>query len=364
MVVLSADHFIREPGLFNKALRLAIKAAETEYLVTLGATPTRPETAYGYMRSGKKLEGAQSLFEVRNFVEKPDRNMAEKYLEDKNTLWNTGIFVWKVSTILKEIDGCLPELASGLREIERSIGTKTYEKTLERVYQQLPSISIDYGVLEHSDRLVVIPTDMGWEDVGSWNALDEVIPRNKNGNIFTGNIVDIESRNSIVYAGKRVVATVGLQDTVVVDTEDATLVCNKNKAQDVKKITALLKQRQDDAHLVHKTVIRAWGSYTVLEEGPGYKIKKIIVNPKAKLSLQMHRKRSEHWVVVEGLATVTCGESVYTIPANQSTFVPMGVKHRLENTLDSPLRLVEVQSGSYLGEDDIVRYEDDHGRVP
>ncbi len=364
MAVLSADHFIKDETGFIKTLRLAAKVAQDGSLVTLGAKPMRPETAYGYIRSGKTLPGFESVSRVEGFIEKPNRADAEKYLKDENTLWNTGIFVWKASAILSEIDRFLPELALGLKKIETAMGTDSEKEILEQVYAQVPSTSIDYGVLEHSDRLVVIPTDMGWEDVGSWNALDEVIPKDKEGNIITGNVLNVGSTNSTLYAGKRLVAAVGLQDIVVVDTEDATLVCHKNNAQDVKKVVELLKQKKGDEHRVHPTVIRAWGSYTVLEEGLGYKIKKIMVNPGAKLSLQMHHKRSEHWVVVEGVATVTCGESVYTIQTNQSTFVPMGVKHRLENATDRPLRLVEVQSGVYLGEDDIVRFEDIYGRIP
>ncbi len=364
IAVLSADHFIKDEVRFIETLRLAAKVAQDGSLVTLGAKPTRPETAYGYIRSGKTLPNFQSVSRVEAFIEKPNHADAQKYLREKKTLWNTGIFVWKVSSILAEIDRFLPELSHAFKEIETVIGTDSEKEMLEQVYSKLPSISIDYGVLERSDRLVVIPTDMGWEDVGSWNALDEVIAKDKEGNIITGNVVNVGSTNSTIYAGKRVVAVVGLEDLVVVDTEDATLVCNKNNAQDVKKVVELLKQQKGDVHRVHPTVVRAWGSYTVLEEGLGYKIKKIMVNPGAKLSLQMHHKRSEHWVVVEGIATVTCGESVYTIPANQSTFVPMGVKHRLENATDKPLRLVEVQSGVYLGEDDIVRFEDIYGRVP
>lgn len=364
MVVLSSDHFIKdEPGFLN-ALCFAEKIAQEGYLVTLGAKPIRPETAYGYIKSGMSLPFGQGASKVEKFIEKPDRAKAVRYLEDENTLWNTGIFAWKVSTILEEIDRFLPELSEGLKKIEEAIGTAKEEEVLEKIYSQLPSISIDYGVLEKSEHLAVIPTDMGWEDVGSWNALDEVIPQDNNGNIITGNVVNVGCTDSIIYAGKRVVGVVGLENIVVADTDDATLVCSKESAQDVKKLVAILKkQKNGDSHRVHRTVIRAWGSYTVLEEGRGYKVKKLVVNPRSKLSLQMHENRSEHWVVVEGIATVTCGTSVYTIPANQSTFVPMGVKHRIENATDDILRLIEVQSGGYLGEDDIIRFEDDYGRV-
>jgi mannose-1-phosphate guanylyltransferase/mannose-6-phosphate isomerase len=255
-------------------------------------------------------------------------------------------------------------LSEGLEQIGPDIGTEKEEETLKRVYPQLSSISIDYGVLEKSDRMAVVPTDMGWDDVGSWNALDQVLSKNEDGNIITGNVVNVGSEECVIYGGKRLVAVVGLKDVVVADTEDATLVCAKEKAQDVRKVVKILKDRNNgDEHRVHRTVIRAWGSYTVLEEGKGYKIKRIVVNPGAKLSLQMHRKRSEHWVVVSGTARVTCGESVFTIQTNQSSFVPMGVKHRLENPAEEPLQLIEVQSGTYLGEDDIIRYEDIYGRI-
>ncbi len=363
MVVLSSDHFIKDEPEFLKSLCIAEKIAQEGYLVTLGAKPIRPETAYGYIKAGPSLPLAHGASKVEQFIEKPDRAKAVRYLEDENTLWNTGIFVWKVRTILDEIDRFLPELSEGLKEIGKTIGTEKEEKILQTTYAQLPSISIDYGVLEKSEHLAVISTDMGWEDVGSWNALDEVIPRDNSGNIMTGNVVNVGSTDSIIYAGKRVVGVVGLENIVVADTDDATLVCNKESAQDVKKLVEVLKKHNGDAHRIHRTVIRAWGSYTILEEGTGYKVKKLVVNPKSKLSLQMHENRSEHWVVVEGIATVTCGTSVYTIPANQSTFVPMGVKHRIENATNDFLRLIEVQSGSYLGEDDITRFEDDYGRV-
>lgn len=363
MVVLSADHFIRQPNGFNNAILLGEALAQKGHLVTLGARPTRPETAYGYIQKGTPFADSPHASSVVRFIEKPNRQAAEQYIKDGDTLWNTGIFIWKVSAILEEITRFLPALGEGLSEIEEKVGTEQEADAINRIYPQLPAISIDYAVLEKTDRLAVIPVDIGWEDVGSWNALDEVLSKDADGNILTGNVINIGSEESIVYADKRVVAIVGLKDIVVADTDDATLVCSKEKAQDVKKVVEALKKRDGDTHRVHRTVIRAWGTYTVLEEGNGYKIKRIVVNPKAKLSLQMHNKRSEHWVVVSGVARVTCGESVYTIQANQSTFVPMGVKHRLENPTDEPLQLIEVQSGNYLGEDDITRYADDYGRV-
>lgn len=363
MVVLSADHFIRETPTFLEALRLAAEVAQHGYLTTIGVKPSRSETAYGYIQQGSVLKEHPFASSVARFVEKPDRQTAEKYVNQDEMLWNTGMFVWKISTILKEIECFLPDLAAGLEEIEKAIGTEQEAEVLQRVYPALPSISIDYGILEKSDHMAVIPANMGWEDVGSWNALDEVLSSDDQGNILTGNVINVGSQDSIVYADKRVVAVVGLKDVVVADTDDATLVCSKESAQDVKKVVGILKKKNGETHRVHRTVIRAWGTYTVLEEGRDNKIKRIVVNPKSKLSLQSHKKRSEHWVVVSGTARVTCGESVYTIHENQSTFVPMGVKHRLENETEVPLELIEVQCGKYLGEDDITRYEDDYGRV-
>jgi len=363
MVVLSADHFIRNTAAFLDTLRLAEAVAGKDFLVTLGAKPTRPETAYGYIEQGSTLDRSSTASKVARFIEKPRREAAEEYYKKDAFFWNTGIFVWKVSTILSEIHRYMPELSKGLKTIEEKIGTEEESEGLQAFYGALPAISIDYGILEKSDRIAVIPSDMGWEDVGSWNALDEVIPKDADGNIVTGNVVNVGTRNSTIYADKRIIAVVGLNDIVVADTDDATLICSKSAAQDVKKVVEILKQQNEESHRVHRKIIRAWGSFTTLEEGQGYKIKRIVVNPHSRLSLQQHSQRSEHWVVVSGTARVTCGESVYTIQENQSTFVPMGVKHRLENPTDTPLQLIEVQSGSYLGEDDIVRFHDDYGRI-
>lgn len=362
MAVLSADHYIKKTDAFLEMLRLASQVAEEGYLVTIGALPTRPETAYGYIERNEALSGQPSAYRVARFIEKPERETAKSLFQKKGVFWNTGMFVWKISTILSEIERHMPELFRSLQEIEAVIGTDQEESLCQEIYSKLPATSIDYGILEKSDSIAVIPSDMGWEDVGSWSALDEVLNKDSDGNIQIGNVVNVNTKNSTVYAGKRVIAAVGLENIVIADTPDATLVCTKESAQDVKKVVELLKKANKEEHRIHQTVIRAWGSYTILEEGSGYKIKRIVVDPKSKLSLQSHRKRSEHWIVVSGIATVTCGESVYTIQVNQSTFVPMGVKHRLENAEEIPLQIIEVQNGVYLGEDDITRYEDDYGR--
>jgi len=363
MAVLSADHFIEDVKQFIEILSLSEGVTEKGYLVTVGAQPTRPEIAYGYIQRGKELAGFDRFSDVTQFVEKPDRQTAGRYIKSGDFFWNTGIFVWKCRTILEEIAKYMPQLSEGLTTIKNALGTEQERKVIEEVYPPLPSISIDYGVLEKSDRIAVISCEMGWEDVGSWSALDQVLPKDEAGNILHGNVVNVGCSDSIIYGDTRTIAVIGLNDIVVADTPDATLVCAKGKSQDVKKIVEILKSRNDEAYLVPKTVVRPWGSFTVLEDGLNYKMKRIEVNPHARLSLQSHTKRSEHWVVVVGTAQVTCGESVYTISKNQSTFIPMGVKHRLENPTDHPLQIIEVQCGEYLGEDDITRYADDFGRT-
>ncbi len=364
MIVLAADHSIRKPDDFLTVLQKAAEAACHSYLVTLGIKPDRPETGYGYIKAGATCSetGVEGVCKVEAFVEKPDVETARGYLKQGGYYWNSGMFVWKVSTLLNEIAKCHPALHRGLSEIRKSVGTEKETEVVKDVFKKLEPISIDYAVMEKTDRAAVIPADIGWSDVGSWTALVEVLDRDAAGNVIAGNVIDIGSRDSIIYAQKRLVATIGLKDTVVVDTPDATLVCNKERAQDVKKIVEELKKRKSEEHLTHRTVQRPWGNYTVLEEGERYKIKRIVVNPGAKLSHQLHRHRSEHWVVVSGTARVTNGEREYDVHPNESTYIPMSTKHRLENLGKVPLQIIEVQNGEYLREDDIVRFDDDYDR--
>ena len=380
MAVLSADHVIRHRDRFLETLKDANGLTKSGYLVTIGIRPTRPETGYGYIEAGEKLEvrsqetevrrqkteteGADApvAFRVQRFVEKPDIETARGYVEAGSYYWNSGMFVWRTGVILEEIGRHMAPLYKGLKEIESSLGKETEESVTGKVFSKLEPISIDYGVMEKSDKVVVIPADLGWNDVGSWTALDEISDRDVNGNVITGNVVDVDSKDSIIYAANRLVATLGLKDTVVVDTEDATLVCRKDRAQDVKKIVAELKRRGAEEHMTHRTVVRPWGSYTLLEKGERYKIKRIMVNPGAMLSLQMHHHRSEHWVVVSGTARVRRGEEVFFVNPNESTYISMETKHRLENPGKIPLQIIEVQNGEYLEEDDIVRFDDEYGR--
>ncbi len=364
MIVLAADHSIRKTDAFLNVLRKAGEAARYGYLVTLGIKPDRPETGYGYIKSGEQCKetGIEDVCRVEAFIEKPDGETAKEYLAKGGYYWNSGMFVWKVSAFLSEIAKCHPPLHQGLVEIRKSIGTENEAETVKAVFKQLDPISIDYAVMEKTDRAAVIPTDIGWSDVGSWTALDEVSEHDASGNVIAGNVIDIGSRDSIVYAEKRLVATIGLKDTVVVDTPDATLVCSKERAQDVKKIVDELKKRRGEEHLIHRTVHRPWGSYTILEDGDRYKIKRLEINPGAKLSHQLHYHRSEHWVVVAGTARVTNGDREYDVHPNESTYIPMSTKHRLENRGKVALQIIEVQNGEYLGEDDIVRFDDDYNR--
>jgi mannose-1-phosphate guanylyltransferase/mannose-6-phosphate isomerase len=364
MVVLAADHSIRKTEEFLNLLRKAGEAARHGYLVTLGIKPDRPETGYGYIKSGEKLKeaGTDGVCKVEAFVEKPNLETAKEYLKNGSYYWNSGIFVWKTKTLLAEIEKHQPSLHKGLVEIRKSIGTEREADVIKEVFKKLDSISIDYAVMEKTTRAAVIPADIGWSDVGSWTALDDVSEKDKSGNVISGNVIDIDSHNSIIYAEKRLVATIGLKDTVVVDTPDATLICSKDKAQDVKKVVDELKKRKGEEHLTHRTVHRPWGSYTILENGDRYKIKRIEINPGAKLSHQLHYHRSEHWVVVAGTARVTNGDKEYDVHPNESTYIPMSTKHRLENRGRIPLQIIEVQNGEYLEEDDIVRFDDDYNR--
>lgn len=364
MVVLSADHSIRKTEEFLSMIKTAGAAAKKDYLVTLGIKPNRPETGFGYIKAGEPCEGQgiAGVCKVEAFVEKPSLETAKEYLRQGMYFWNSGMFIWKTSTFLAEMKKLQPVLYQGLMDIQESIGSDKEATVVAQVFKKLDSISIDYAIMEKTGRAAVIPADIEWSDVGSWSALDEVSDRDASGNILSGNVIDFGSKDSIVYAEKRLVATIGLHDLIVVDTPDATLVCSKDRAQDVKKVVEELKKRKSEEHLIHRTVHRPWGNYTILEEGDRYKIKRLAINPGAKLSYQLHHHRSEHWVVVAGTARVTNNDKIYDVHPNESTYIPVSAKHRLENPGKVPLQIIEVQNGEYLGEDDIVRFDDDYSR--
>ena len=370
MMVMPSDHAIPDREEFLSDLRLALQGATEDHLVTFGIKPSRPETGYGYIKvvSGSNV-GEKSLHKVEGFIEKPDFETAETYLSDGSYYWNSGIFVWKTSKILSEIEKYLPALHKGLREIESLLfipdrpNEPNKRNKLNELYSHLEPISIDYGIMERSQDVLMVPATFRWSDLGSWSALDEIIEKDSEGNILKGNTIDIGSQNSTVYGNERLVATIGLNDMVVVDTPDAILVTPKDRVQEVRKVVEVLKRNGREEHLFHKTVDRPWGSYTVLEKGQGYKIKRVVLKPGAKLSLQRHKRRSEHWVVVAGAARVTRGDDTYLVHTNESTYIPVNTKHRLENSGETPLQIIEVQNGEYLEEDDIERFDDIYGRT-
>ncbi|MEF9475481.1 MAG: mannose-1-phosphate guanylyltransferase/mannose-6-phosphate isomerase [Candidatus Mariimomonas ferrooxydans] len=360
MVVFPSDHIIKDKKKFCSSVLIGADVSKDGYLVTLGIKPDKSETGYGYMKRGRTIK--KGTYKIEEFREKPDKKKALEYLRDKRFYWNSGIFIWRAETVLKAIEKHMPELYDGLARIEKSIGTKGEEKVTKAVFSKIKPESIDYGILEKADKLAMVPSDMRWSDVGSWHALDSVLPVDEDNNVKQGNLISIDNKNSILYSGKRLVAAVGLEDMIVVDTPDATLICPRNKAQEVRKIVDILKKRGAKEYIAHMTVFRPWGSYTVLEAGERFKIKKIEVKPGHKLSHQLHRHRSEHWIVVAGTAKVTNGDKVYNVHPNESTYIPMSTKHRLENAGRIPLQIIEVQNGDYLEEDDIVRFDDEYKR--
>ncbi len=367
MVVVPADHVVKASKKFMKAVKFATKLALKGHLVTFGIHPSRPETGYGYIHPNKRKplasQGGFIGYSVAKFVEKPDLSTAKRYCRSGNYFWNSGIFVWKASTILEELAFHQPKIFKIIQGLSRHVGKPEFSAALRKGYAKMASVSIDHAVMEHSARSAVVPVDFGWSDVGSWGSLEEVAPLDKSGNVRNGNIIDMESQHSVLFADRRVVATIGLDNMVVVDTPDATLVCPKDRAQDVKAIVSRLKEQRAPEHLEHRTVQRPWGAYTVLEEGAGYKVKRIEVVPGKRLSLQLHHQRSEHWVVITGTARVTRGEEVYDLQAGMSTGIPKETPHRLENPGKGLLEIIEIQNGPYLGEDDIVRLKDDFGRL-
>ena len=362
MVVLPADHIIKDEVRFREHLNIAIEAAVGGKLVTFGIKPTRPDTGFGYIKAHKGEN--VDIFEVDRFTEKPDEVTAQRFLDEGGYFWNSGMFVWRASVILAEIKQHLPAVHKVLQQIlVESKTERSFKQAVANNFAAMPAISIDYGVLEKSNRVALIPCDIGWNDVGSWQAVHEISSLDENGNALQGKVIAVDCKNSLIRAEKRLVAAIGAEDLCVIETADAVLVSRRDQTQRVREVVDELQRRGATEHLFHAKVNRPWGSYTVLEEDQdGFKIKRIEVAPGGRLSLQSHRNRSEHWVVVSGTATVTNGDEVFTVEKNQSTYIPIGKKHRLENLGNEPLHIVEIQVGEYLGEDDIQRYEDNYGR--
>jgi mannose-1-phosphate guanylyltransferase/mannose-6-phosphate isomerase len=363
MLVLPADHVISDVKAFHEAVKVAAVAAKLGRLVTFGIQPSGPETGYGYIRKGEELLEDSGSFAVAKFVEKPDYVTAENYMASGEYFWNSGMFLFKPAVYLAELVRMRPDIAESARKsFEGSYRDLDFCRLEESSFAQCPSDSIDYAVMELTNLAALVPVDMGWNDVGSWTALWEVQGQDASGNALRGDVYIDGVENSLVRAESRVVAVIGVKDLVVVETSDAVLVAHKDSVQDVKKIVDYLKLNGRTEHEVHDRVYRPWGTYEAIDSGDRFQVKRIMVKPGEKLSLQMHHHRAEHWVVVSGTALITRNGETEMISENQSTYIPIGVKHRLENPGKLPLHLIEVQSGSYLGEDDIVRFDDTYGR--
>ncbi len=353
LFICPSDHIIEPVKKFTENLVLCEKLAKNGKIVTFGIKPKEPNTGYGYIKKGKNIKDFEKSFEVEKFVEKPNLPTAEKYLKSGKYYWNSGMFGFTVNTMLKEFRVHSPQIYKKM--------SLPYEK-MQADFGNMPNISIDYAIMEKTSRSAVLEADILWSDLGSWDSIEEIEAKDENGNIRIGNVVEINSKNSIFYAGERLVSAIDIENIVLVDTKDAILIAKKGSSQKVKDLVNILKARKAPEVIEHPTVYRPWGSYTVLEEGARYKIKRITVKPGQKLSIQMHHHRSEHWIVVKGVAKVTNGDTVKLVHENESTFVPKSTKHRLENPGKVPLELIEVQNGEYVGEDDIIRFEDQYGR--
>ena len=372
MLVLPADHLIRDQPGFVAAVDAAIALARAGRLVTFGIEPARPETGYGYIECEAQVLGDAPVrcHPVARFVEKPKLELAREYVASGRHLWNSGMFCFTPEAILGAFARFAPEVLATVEAVWQPLAARE-GGMLEidaALFAAVPDISIDYAVMEKAaggtPGVAVVRGAFDWSDIGSWQALSDLVPADALGNRGQGERVTIDTRNTFIHAEDRVVAAVGVDDLVIVDTPDATLVAHRDQLQRVKEVVGELKARGHEAYKLHRTVARPWGAYTVLQEGAGFKIKRIEVKPGAALSLQMHHRRSEHWVVVSGVAEVTCGEATYKVDGNESTYIPKHTKHRLANPGSVPLVMIEVQCGDYVGEDDIVRFDDRYGRVP
>jgi mannose-1-phosphate guanylyltransferase / mannose-6-phosphate isomerase len=366
LLVLPSDHVVRDTDAFQAAVRAARPAAHNGALVTFGIVPNAPETGFGYIQADTAFDPG-GVRKVLRFVEKPDAETAQRYLDDGGYYWNSGMFLFRASRFLQELGKYRPDILDAARAACGHLEHDAFARDSEflrldrEAFAASPSESIDYAVMEKTDAAMVLPVDIGWNDVGSWSALWDVSEQDGDGNAHHGDVIAVDSRNTYAYS-RRLVALVGVDDVIVVETDDAVLVAAKDKVQEVKQVVARLKADQRSQAALHREVHRPWGSYDSVDVGDGFQVKRIKVKPGASLSLQSHNRRAEHWIVVRGIARVTRNNDVFELFANQSTYIPIGAKHRLENPGVEMLELIEVQSGDYLGEDDIVRYEDVYGR--
>ena len=361
ILVLSADHLIEDDNKFHQSISVGLDLANNEKLVTFGVPPSGPETGYGYIEVEEKNISKYSI--IKSFKEKPNKSNAQAYLKSGNYLWNSGMFMFKTSTFLSELGNYEPEI---LNHCEKSLNNFTLDFDFLRIdnneFKKCKDKSVDYAVMEKTPQGVVVPLNTSWSDVGSWSSLWNTKLKDKNNNVCEGDIINENSKDSYIYSESRLVAAVGISELVIIDTQDALLVASKKHIKSIEKIYKNLSQNNRSELVNHRKVYRPWGYYDLLDKGESFQVKRILVNPYSKLSLQIHKHRSEHWVVAQGIATVTRADEVFELTENQSTYIPIGVKHRLENKCKTPLEIIEIQTGSYLGEDDIIRLEDKYNR--
>ena len=362
LLVLSADHVIQDIDAFHEAINIASNQAQEGKLATFGIVPTDANTGYGYIKSSKN--NTDGAYKVEEFVEKPDLETAQAYLDQGNYLWNSGMFMFKAETLIDELTAHSPDIVKAVSSaVKNATQDLDFIRLEEQSFSLSPGDSIDYALMEKSNNVVVVPLDAGWSDVGSWSTLYDIGVKDSSGNVLKGDVIAKDTTNTYIYASHHMVTTVGVDNLVVIDTPDATFIASQDKAHEVKSIVkSLQKKGRDEAHSNRK-VYRPWGWYDSIEVGKHFQVKRLHVNPGAKLSLQMHHKRAEHWVVVSGTATAINGEEILTLTEGDSTYIPVGTTHGLENKTNEQLEIIEVQSGTYLGEDDIVRFEDIYGRV-
>ena len=361
LLVLSADHLIKNIEAFHQSITIASELAENNKLITFGVVPDKAETGYGYIEAN--INNTDDYYSIKSFTEKPNQKNAKKYLDSLNYLWNSGMFMFKASVFLSELEKFEPEILSACK---KSCTTKNIDSDFIRIdndaFHQCPNESIDYAVMEHTKNGVVVPLDANWSDVGSWSSLWDIKTKDNNDNVSKGDVFLEDVKNTYTYSSNRLVSVIGVSNLVIVDTQDALLVADKQQTHNIKKIVARLNNDKRSEVDSHRKVFRPWGYYDLVDSGEGFQVKRIVVNSGAKLSLQKHKYRAEHWAVVKGVALVTCGDKIFELVENQSTYIPQGSIHRLENHQDIPLEIIEIQTGSYLGEDDIIRFEDDYQR--
>ena len=362
LLVLSADHVIQDVDAFHKAINIANQQAQSGKLATFGIVPTDANTGYGYIKASK--ESGNDVCKVEEFVEKPDLKTAEFYLEQGSYLWNSGMFMFQARTFIDELITHAPNIVASVNNaVNNATQDLDFIRLEKQAFESSPSDSIDYALMEKSNNVMVVTLDAQWNDIGAWSALYEIGKKDSQGNVIKGDVIAQDTTNTYINADHHLVATIGVDNLIIIDTPDATFIATQDKVQEVKSIVESLQASGRCESNAHRKVYRPWGWYDSIESGEYFQVKNLHVKPGAKLSLQMHHKRAEHWVVVSGMATVTNGEQTFTLNKGESTYIPLGITHSLENQTNKPLEIIEVQSGAYLGEDDIIRFEDMYGRI-